>query len=255
MSTQEHDDVVRRSFERQVGLFTQPDSPFATRTADLAWLEPLDPDMIVLDVACGAAQLDEEVAAHVRQVVGVDLTDVLLALGAERLRDHGVGNVLLQSANATRCRSSTGRSTSCAAAPRCIISPIPRRASRRWCGCVVRAAASALSDLVAPSADVRDEFDRVHQLIDPSHRRAFVPDELAALFPDRLADATPITPMGRRLPLDIAMTDQSDRDAVVAALRAELSGGPPTGFDPEEDAESGSFTVMFPTCAVAAVLR
>jgi len=101
MSASEHDAVVRSSFEKQVGIFSGEHSPFARRPhSPLAWLEPLDPDMIVLDVACGAAHVAEQAAPHVRQVVAIDLTPALLELGAERLRDAGITNVLLQEGNA-----------------------------------------------------------------------------------------------------------------------------------------------------------
>src|SRR5438105_1154236 len=82
----DHDDVVRRSFRRQVGLFSGPDSPFVRRpTGTVDQLAPLTPDMLVLDVACGAAHAAEVVGPYVRQVVGVDLTVDLLELGAARL--------------------------------------------------------------------------------------------------------------------------------------------------------------------------
>src|SRR5438045_7592708 len=52
MTPSGHDAVVRRSFEAQVGLFSGDDSPFARRApSPLAWVEPLDPEMVVLDVA------------------------------------------------------------------------------------------------------------------------------------------------------------------------------------------------------------
>ena len=74
---------------------------FATRAAHpLAWIEPLSPDMVVLDVACGAGHASEPLAPAVRQVVGLDLTPELLTLGAARLREAGVENVLLQEGNA-----------------------------------------------------------------------------------------------------------------------------------------------------------
>ncbi len=96
-----HDDIVRSSFTRQVGLFSGPDSPFVRRAGGTGeQLEPLADDMLVLDVACGAAHASEVVAPAVRQVVGVDLTIDLLALGAARLRDAGIDNVLLQEGNA-----------------------------------------------------------------------------------------------------------------------------------------------------------
>ena len=54
MTAEVHEQVVRRSFDRQVGLFSGPDSPFAQRPAGTAsWLEPLTDDMAALDVACG----------------------------------------------------------------------------------------------------------------------------------------------------------------------------------------------------------
>ena len=62
--SEDHDDTVRRSFRRQTGLFAGDDSPSppsGDAVAD-AWLGPLDPSMVVLDVACGAAHVAEEVA-------------------------------------------------------------------------------------------------------------------------------------------------------------------------------------------------
>src|SRR5262245_37434845 len=100
VTTEDHDAVVRDSFEQQADLFTGDDSPFARRTP-IAWFGTLAPDMAVLEVACGAAHVAEELAPHVRQVVGVDLTRALLDLGAERLRGAGVKNVLLQEGDAT----------------------------------------------------------------------------------------------------------------------------------------------------------
>src|SRR6185503_6922006 len=73
----EQDDAVRESFRQQTDLFDGDDSVFAlaaTRPAPTAWIDPLTPEMIVLDVACGAAHAAELAAPLVRQVVGVDLT-------------------------------------------------------------------------------------------------------------------------------------------------------------------------------------
>ena len=101
MTTHEHDDIVRRSFRQQVGLFAGDDSPFRRRPESvLSWIEPLDAEMIVLEVACGAAHVSEVAAPLVRQVVGIDLTPELLAIGAERIGAAGLRNVLLQEGNA-----------------------------------------------------------------------------------------------------------------------------------------------------------
>ena len=143
--------------------------------------------MIVLEVACGAAQVAEEIAPQVRQVVGIDLTDALLELGTARLREREVRNVLLQSANAHALPfvDASFDLVCCRASLHHLGDPMAGvQEMVRVCRPGGRV---ALSDLVAPSAEVRDAFDQLHQLIDPSHRRAFVRDELPVLFPDGLA--------------------------------------------------------------------
>ena len=184
MSTPEHNDVVRDSFTRQVGLFTGPDSPFARRFASpLAWVEPLAADMIVLDVACGAGHASEQAAPHVRQVVGIDLTPALLAAGAERLRAAGLDNVLMQHGDAMAlpfvdasfdlvvCRSSLHHF------------PEPEMAVTEMARVCRPGGRVVISDLVAPSAEVRDAFDEVHRRIDPSHVRALLESEIAEIVP------------------------------------------------------------------------
>jgi ubiquinone/menaquinone biosynthesis C-methylase UbiE len=248
MSPDSHDDVVRRSFDRQVGLFSGPDSPFARRSeGELAWLEPLADDMGVLDVACGAGHACEVVAPHVRQVVGIDLTTTLLELGAARLREAGVVNVLLQEGNAEALPfvDDSFDLVFCRAALHHIGDPVQAVAEMvRTCRVGGRV---VLSDLIAPSAAERDAFDQLHQLIDPSHHRAFLEQELGTVLPDALPLTYGATTTSR-LPIDIALTEQSDGDTVLATLRAEIDGGPSTGFDPAE--EDGKLVVSFITCVV-----
>jgi SAM-dependent methyltransferase len=253
MGTSEHDPVVRQSFEQQVGLFTGEDSPFARSAAStLAWLEPLDADMIVLDVACGAAHVAEQAALRVRQVVGVDLTPALLRLGADRLRQAGVTNVLLQEGNAAElpfvdasfdvvvCRSSLHHFPS----PEQPVAEMTRVC--RPGGCVI------VSDMVAPTAEVRGAFDELHRRIDPSHAGALTEVELGELLRSAVGPLSYAKTSDRfTLPVDQLLTDAADRDAVMVTLRAELAGGPPTGFNPvvEDDQLLVSFanTVLHAT--------
>jgi SAM-dependent methyltransferase len=253
MSNSDHDDVVRRSFARQVSLFSGPDSPFAQRsTGTLSWIEPLEPDMIVLDVACGAAHAAEPVAAQVRQVVGVDLTPALLQVGAQRLQGQGVTNVLLQEANAESlpfveesfdivyCRSSLHHF----ADPNQAVAEMARVC--RIDGRIV------LLDIVPPSDDVREQFDHVHRLIDPSHVRSLLAGELAELVPGGVDNLAYANLFSLRFPLEVALTDQSEEAEVLEILGAEMAAnGPPTGFEPAQE-ESG-VVVSFVTCVVHGV--
>jgi SAM-dependent methyltransferase len=245
-----HDDIVRSSFTRQVGLFSGPDSPFVRRPAGtVEQLEPLTSGMIVLDVACGAAHASEVVAPLVRQVVGVDLTVDLLALGASRLGDAEIGNVLLQEGNAQALPFVDGSFDLVFCFNSLHHIGDPARAVAEMVRVCRPAGRVALSDLIAPSAADRDAFDALHRRIDPSHRRAFLESELVDVLPDDATLAYGAT-ASVRLPVDITFTDQSDRDGVLDTLREELTGGAATGFEPAE--EDGTITVAFWTSTVHA---
>jgi SAM-dependent methyltransferase len=246
MSTQEHNrpdhnqpdhnQVVRESFTQQVGLFTGADAPFARRFASpLAWIEPLDADMIVLDVACGAGHAGEQAAPHVRQVVGIDVTPALLAAGAERVRSAGLTNVLFQEGDAmalpfvdgsfdlVACRSSLHHFVD------------PRRAVAEMTRVCRSGGRVVISDMIAPTAEVRDGFDELHRLMDPSHVRALLDTELAeivgAVGPVTYADKSSID-----LPIDVILTDAADRDAVMSKVLGDV-GRNATGFDPRREGD------------------
>jgi SAM-dependent methyltransferase len=255
MSTSEHDAVVRRSFEGQVGLFVGEQSPFAHRAATaLSWLEPLDAGMIVLDVACGAAHATEQAAPHVRQVVGIDITPALLHVGAQRLHEAGVDNVLLQEGNATAlpfvdesfdlvmCRTAIHHM------------PDPQRAVAEMARVCRPDGRVAVLDMIVPSADMRPRFDDVHRALDPSHAGALLEAELADLLERTVGPlAYGETNGPLRLPLASIMTDVADRDAVVSALEQELAGGAASGLEPAR--ENGELVVSFHFTTVHASRR
>ena len=252
MSASGHDAIVRSSFEKQTALFAGEDALFARRSSSaLAWLEPLDPEMIVLDVACGAAHAAEQVAPHVRQVVGLDLTRALLELGADRLRDAGTTNVLLQEGSAAELPflDASFDLVACRAALHHVPDPgVVVAEMARVCRPGGRVVAA---DMVAPSAEVREAFDALHRRIDPSHAGVLLEGELAELLHSKVGPLTygetsdPFT-----LPVDHILTDAADRDAVTSALQAELAGGPATGFEPVLD--DGQTLVSFTNTVVHA---
>ena len=106
-----------------------------------------------------------------------------------------------------------------------------------------------LLDIVPPNAEVRGRFDHVHRLLDPSHVRSFLEGELAGLLPGGMESLVYADTFSLRLPIDVAITEQSEREAVLRILREEVNGtGEPTGLEPVEDGDS--FVVGFTTCVV-----
>jgi ubiquinone/menaquinone biosynthesis C-methylase UbiE len=248
------DDEVRKSFARQVALFSGTDSPFASRSSlATRWVEPLEPDMIVLDVACGAGHVAEEIAPKVRQVVGLDLTSDLLRVGAERLHADGLGNVLFQEGNAADlpfldesfdlvvCRSALHHFRDPA---------IMLREMARVCRTGGRV---AVSDLVAPGEDVRAAYDEVHRRLDPSHMGVLSQDELLEVVAKEVGPVCFGELNGpARLPLDYIFSEVSDRQWVHTTLHEEIAGGPPSGFSPEAEPGTGALSVVFTTATVHA---
>jgi len=248
------DEEVRQSFARQVALFSGAGSPFASRSSSpTSWVEPLHEHMIVLDVACGAAHVAEELAPHVRQVVGIDLTPELLRLGGVRLQGAGVDNVLLQEGNAADlpfldqsfdlvlCRSALHHFRN----PREMVQEMARVC--RPGGRVV------VSDMVAPSAELKEAFDDVHRHLDPSHLGVLLGQEMVELLADNVGPVSFAQLSGPlRLPLDHIFSDVSDRQWVSAALAAEVDGDRASGFSPLLDTETGSISVSFSSAIVHA---
>jgi SAM-dependent methyltransferase len=233
VSTQDHDDITRKSFEQQVGLFVGDDSPFARRPAStLAWLEPLDAGMVVLDVACGAAHASEVAAPHVRQVVGIDLTPALLAIGADRLRAAGIDNVLLQEGHAAALPFVDGSFDLVFCRTALHHFPDPKRCIQEMARVCRPGGRVVLSDMIAPSAEVREAFDDLHRRIDPSHVRALLEAEIAEMLGEAVGPLSYGETGGMRLPIDVLLTDASDRDSTLSALKRDLDGADPTGFDP-----------------------
>ena len=200
----DHDDLVRASFARQVGLFSGPDSPFVRRPAGtVEQLEPLDDGMLVLDLCCGAAHAAEVVAPRVRQVVGVDLTASLLELGAARLAAARVDNVLLQEGNAQALPFVTDSFdlAYCFASLHHVGEPAAAMAE--MARVVAPGGRVVVQDLIVPVPDARERFDDVHRRLDPSHRCGFLEAELVGLLPDA-AELTYAATSESRFPISIA---------------------------------------------------
>ena len=248
----EHHAITRRSFEQQVGLFSGPDSPFARRPeSTLAWIEPLDADLVVLDVACGAAHVAETIAPHVRRVVGVDLTPALLELGSARLQGSGITNVFLQEGDAVSLPFVDGSFDLVVCRTALHHFPDKRGAVEEMSRVCRPDGRVVVADMVAPSAVVRHTFDDVHRAFDPSHADVLLERELAELVADVVGPLTyGATDTLRDLPVDVMLTDASDREAAIGPIRDELAGGVPTGLAPRRDGEQ--ILVSFPITVVHA---
>jgi ubiquinone/menaquinone biosynthesis C-methylase UbiE len=234
--------AVRTEFRRQSPTFEGEDSFFAD--ARLAgWvtrhLEPLEPSMLVLEVACGAAHQGEAIAARAGRVVGADLTPEMLDVARRRLGERSIDRVALTRADAARLPFPDGSFdlACCRFAVHHFAEPSAQldemvRVSRPG-GRV------AVVDLISADPRLADAYNAVERRRDPSHTRALTSDELERAVEGAGTTLEHTTRVDVRAPVERWLTQASTppaiADSIRAELRAEVAGGPPTGMRPVDD--------------------
>jgi len=110
-----------------------------------------------------------------------------------------------------------------------------------------------VSDMLAPGTADRAAFDALHRVIDPSHARCLLDAEMSGLITTHVGAITGRTEPGitYTLPVGAFLTDAGQPDAAMAALQAELAGGPRTGFRPANTGTGTGITVTFDRAIMA----
>jgi SAM-dependent methyltransferase len=159
------------------------------------------PDERVLDLGCGAGHTALAIAPRVREVVAVDVTPEMLAVGRGLARERGIKNISFRRADATKLpfeRASFDLVTSRYSAHHY---SDPLKALQEIARVLRPGAKFLLADTVAPEAPVLDTFfNAVELLRDPSHIRNCRVSEWERLF--QAADLTPQLLNRSRLELD-----------------------------------------------------
>ena len=225
----DHRDVTRREFARQVGEFERPDSFFGER-AVLDWIAaavPVQPGDVVLDVAGGAGHVGRHLAQRAGFAVVVDLTREMLAAGVAA----GQRNVVFVEGDATALPFAAAQFdvVVCRFAFHHIDEPA--RAAAEMARVARPGATVAVIDMVSEPGTRQNELERLR---DPSHTRALEEAELLAELDAAGVDAVLVAERRQRLPaapwLERAASSDAPREEILAALAAEVDGGPPTGL-------------------------
>jgi 2-polyprenyl-3-methyl-5-hydroxy-6-metoxy-1,4-benzoquinol methylase len=198
----QHDDVIRESFTTQAQAFAA--NPWVTdeeRIRRLVDAARLDGTERVLDIATGPGYIAEAFAGASREVVGVDLTDAMLAIAKKRTKERGVSNISFRAADAQNLPFENGAFdvVVCRLALHHLLNPLQvvREMTR-----VCRVGGKVLvEDIYASEHPERAAYqDRWEILRDPSHVRTLALSELLQLFrdvgleTDSVATADDLTP-------------------------------------------------------------
>jgi SAM-dependent methyltransferase len=199
----QHNDVIRESFTTQAEAFAA--NPWVTdeeRIRRLVAAARLAGTERVLDIATGPGYIAEAFAGAAREVVGVDLTDAMLAIAKERTRERGVSNVSFRAADAQNLPFENGAFdvVVCRLALHHLLRPLEvLREMARVC----RVGGTVLiEDIYASEHSERAAYqDRWEMLRDPSHVRTLAISELLQLFRDVGLETDAVTtPAFRRRP-------------------------------------------------------
>ena len=179
-----HDDAVRRSFDRQTSLFSGPDSPFAARppgallvagaprrrrASSSTWPAARPTSRSRWPRSCIRSSGSTSLARSSISVPGASL-EARSATSCCRRATPRPMPFVDESFDLVCCRSSLHHFADPVAGGGRDDPGLP------WWGRVV------VQDIVSPNPSVRDRYDELHRLIDPSHRRAFLEPEIADLF-------------------------------------------------------------------------
>jgi SAM-dependent methyltransferase len=182
----QHNDVIRESFTTQAQAFAA--NPWVTdeeRIRRLVDAAHLTGNERVLDIATGPGYIAEAFAGAAREVVGVDLTDAMLAIAKERTKERAITNVSFRAADAENLPFESGwfDVVVCRLALHHLLKPLQvLREMVRVCragGTIV------VEDIYASEHPERAAYqDRWEILRDPSHVRTLTLSELLQLFRD-----------------------------------------------------------------------
>ena len=215
----QHNDVIRESFTTQAKAFAA--NPWVTdeeRIRRLVAAAHLDGSERVLDIATGPGYIAEAFAGAARDVVGVDLTEAMLAIARERTGERGVTNVSFRVADAQNLPFDNAAFdvVVCRLALHHLLKPLSvvREMAR-----VCRSGGTVLvEDIFASEHPERAAYqDRWEILRDPSHVRTLSLSELLLVFrdtgleTDSVSTADDLTPeVERWLATTKASTERAD---------------------------------------------
>jgi ubiquinone/menaquinone biosynthesis C-methylase UbiE len=138
------------------------------------------PDDVLLDIACGPGSLTLELAPHIAQATGLDITPAMLDQARAAQADKGITNIEWVSGEAEHLPFPDGAFSlvTCSAAFHHFAQPAAVLAEMRR---VCRPGGRVVVSDVTPDAEKADAYDRMEKMRDPSHGHAHPVTELAAI--------------------------------------------------------------------------
>ncbi len=200
-------------------------------------LSPLERDSI-LEVAAGTCACGRAFAESAAIVTCLDTTPEMLEVGREEAGKSGLDNIVFVVGDAASLPFLDGSFdlSFCRLALHHI--PEYKKPFTEMSRVLRSGGRLVLIDLVAPEESLRPVKDHIELIRDPSHAKTLSREEMLDLF--AAEDLTVTTCEQEDLPvlldewLNVTKSSPDIADEIRQMMRAEIDGGPKTGFDPYE---------------------
>lgn len=181
-----HNEIVRESFTTQARAFAlNPWVSDEQRIQRLVSAARLTGTELVLDIATGPGYIAEAFAKGAREVVGVDLTEAMLAIARERTSGRGVKNISFRAGDAQSVPFEEDQFDVVVCRLALHHVQQPGRVLGEMSRVCRRGGTVLVEDIFASEHPSRAAYqDRWETLRDPSHVRALPLSELVHLFRD-----------------------------------------------------------------------
>lgn len=181
----------------------------------------------ILDVACGTGHTALAVAPRAASVIGVDLTEEMLAQGRRLACERGLRNVSFVRGDAERLDYPDASFEVVVSRYSAHHFPHPERALREIARVLTPGGTFLLVDVIAPDVPVQDTLlNAIEVLRDPSHVRDHRLAEWLAMFAAAGFTAEMLQQWAIRLDFDAWVTRMQTPEVAVAAIAYLLDGAP-----------------------------
>lgn len=181
----------------------------------------------ILDVGCGTGHTTLAVALRAMSVVGVDLTDEMLAEGRRLASERGLQNVSFVRGDAERLDYPEASFDVVVSRYSAHHFPHPQRALREMARVLTPGGTFLLVDTVAPDEPAHNTFlNAIEVLRDPSHVRDHTADEWLSMFAAAGLEAELLHRWAIRLAFDAWVTRMQTPQVAIDAITYLLDGAP-----------------------------
>lgn len=187
---------------------------------------PLESERI-LDVGCGTGHTTLAVASRARSVIGVDLTEQMLAQARRLAKERGIENVTFARGDAEQLDYPDNAFDVIVSRYSAHHFPRPQRALDEIARVLVPGGTFLLVDTVAPDPPTHDTLlNAVEVLRDPSHVRDHTVDGWLTMFAAAGFRAEVLNRWPLRLAFDAWLTRMRTPEVAVSAIAYLLDGAP-----------------------------